>query len=541
MYADDMLLLALSAARCQEMLDFVRVRLGVRGLMLNATKTEAIVLHTASTHRPPPLMCNGVAIPWTDCVRYLGLWVDSSFTVREHVARVIQAIRFKERQLWASGILSGERVKTSVARDCAASHIFSHAEFVALVLPFEDGWQAVEDAQVRVARHLLHLPQCSNRDKTLATIGWLPITERLRWFRMKWWVRCRALAVGSMWRHMVEWMAQYWSGVSTATVAVGGYAAVVRRDLCRIHMQHLFDRPDGVAEFVRSFGRGGVAAALVNLKATWRAVADHQMLCRIGQRSDANAARRPSSVILHPAAVPAALQPWFSTPRPRLAFQTSHDTMWCRPGAYLRAQMLTDCYPVGRRMRRLQAIRQQVPVEDVDERWGWCPCCKSDAECTLEHLAVTCPSAELAEVRAHMMRRVRAVSAEFMVAGVNATHYGTSVVVGVLTPHMRPDERDEAAEQARVDGWLRIILGGRTCLPALTANQARSWGFHVPPTVAESQMIIAVDLSCRWDDDMWPRHRYQLTKVRFSTHVVTAEYLLYIDDVYKKALEAWLA
>jgi len=203
--------------------------------------------------------------------------------------------------------------------------------------------------------------------------------------------------------------------------------------------------------------------------------------------------------------------------------------------------MITDCYPVGVRRARLQAIRTKKQLDDVDARWATCPFCKSDDECTVEHLLVACPSAALSELRSHMMRRVRVVSDEFMNPLANAAYLGMRPAIGVLTPPMQSNQADPVAEQARRDGWLRIVLGGRSGLPTMTANQARAWGFHVPASLVGGQTVVSVDLASKWDDDLWPAHRYQLTKIRFSTHVVTSEYLLALDSMYAEALEAWLA
>jgi hypothetical protein len=542
MYADDLLLLGTSAQVCQDMVDFVRTRCHALGLCINIGKTEAMLLHVRPDLRPAPLTCldYGVPavrrdIPWRDCARYLGLWMDWRMTLSDHMHRVEDTIRVKEAMMWRSGVLAGDRVKTSVARDFAACTIFSHAEFMATVLPVESRWPAVEDCQVRVARQLLQLPPTSSRAKTLAAIGWLPVTERLRWFRLMWFVRCRWLPIGNMWRQLVEHLTEHWRGPPVATARVGGFAVMVHRDLISIGRPDLFQQPDAVREYVRSHGTGGLSAAITSLRSLWRAAADCVMLGRVQDESTTDA--RWQGAILHqPAVLPVTLRKQLEPLVPRLTFQTCHDTMWCRPGQHLRAQFLTDCYPVGERLRRRQAILQQLPLEAVDPVWAACPWCAGAVPCTTRHLLVSCPSQPLKTLRDDMVRRVRCVSEPFLHPAVPPSSGLTSAVAcGVLGPG--PDMLGElAAEEARAAAWMRIILGGRTELPVMMAAQARSCGFHVPLTVPATRMIVAIDLASNWNDAKWPSLRYKMVKIRFNTHVVTAEYLLAVDRAYGAAM-----
>lgn len=541
MYADDLLLLGLSTKVCQQMLDFFRDQCLKLGLELNISKTEAVILHTAKENWPAPLTAmdkHGIrhAVEWKESVRYLGLFMDSQMTLQHHVSIIESRMLVKERMLWKSGLLSGDRVKLSIARDYAANQIFSHAEFLATIMPVEQSWKAVEDQQVRIARALLHLPRTSNRVKTMVQIGWVWITHRLRWFRIKWLLRCRDLPADDYWHQLMDVLCRNWKA--------GGFAAKLRRDCSAIGKPQLFER-DGVSRYIATWGRGGLACAVIKLKEVWRHHADRCMLHSVQFESLDSAARWHGLVLHTPAAVPFALQREFSSPAQRVTFQSCHDTLWSRPGNRLRAKMQTDCYAVGSRLLRLMATYRKVREDDMDSFWALCPFCKQeDIECTTTHLLVTCRSAALTAIRQDMQQRVRNVSDPFLRTttvrkGGGASGEDMEFVVGLLTPSTHV-QRDTDAEDARVAGWIRIILGGRTALPVLTGDQARVWAYYVPQDLPNNRKIVQVDLSSNWDDIMWRERRRDIVKIRFDTHVITAQYLMVLDRLYHQAMDAWL-
>ena len=541
MYADDLLLMGLCTSVCQEMLDWVRDECSKLGLELNLSKTEATILHTDEQHWPAPLTAQDAAgvrhpISWTSQVRYLGLFLDQQLHLKDHLRIMESRMLTKERMLWRAGLLSGERVKTSIVRDYAANQIFAHAEFLATVLPVEIDWKPVQDQQVRIARAILNLPRTSNRAKTMAQVGWVWIPDRLRWFRLKWLLRCRSLPWNDPWHHMMD--------VICRAPTDSGFAGRIHRDCVAIGKPELASTLDGVQRFIRLFGLGGLPKAITQLKEIWRSTADRRLLHEAQLESN-DEARWHSSVVYTPLPVPAHLTRQFSAVKPRVTFMTCHDTLWSRPGDAIRSRMLTDCYFSGERLRRVMACRQGVPLDHFDVRWSLCPFCQSDfAECTVSHLLLECPSAQLTDLRLHTLEAIAALSASTLRVMAQSAHLSTPglpfiYTVALLTPPVHPVP-GVWQEQRRREAWMRIIMGGRTSLPVLTAHYARLWGFAVPQNLAPQLRIVQVDLASNWDDVNWRERRRDMVKLRFDTHVICAQWLMDVDRMYHRAMDEWL-
>lgn len=224
---------------------------------------------------------------------------------------------------------------------------------------------------------------------------------------------------------------------------------------------------------------------------------------------------------------------------------TCHDTLWSRPGDSIRSRMLTDCYFSGERLRRLMASRQGVQLDDFDDAWAWCPFCQvENVECTVAHLLLECPSAELSSLRQRTLTAIAALSASTVQVTTRSAHLSVPgspyfYTVALLTPPVHPAP-GVWLEQQRREAWMRIIMGGRTALPALTVNDARLWGFALPWNLAPQLRIVQVDLSSNWEDANWRERRRDMVKLRFDTHVICAQWLMDVDRMYHRAMDEWL-
>ena len=84
--------------------------------------------------------------------------------------------------------------------------------------------------------------------------------------------------------------------------------------------------------------------------------------------------------------------------------------------------------------------------------------------------------------------------------------------------------------------WCRVILGGSTAYPLMSAGEARQWRLSVPSTVGDAVMIRSVDLLSNWDDGERSAQRTAAVRARFQTHVATGEYLMAVDELYQDAM-----
>ena len=69
-----------------------------------------------------------------------------------------------------------------------------------------------------------------------------------------------------------------------------------------------------------------------------------------------------------------------------------------------------------------------------------------------------------------------------------------------------------------------------------TADQARTWGFVVP-SINGNVMVNPVDLQCSWEDQGRSKlRRMETVRLRFDVHIMTSEYLMDVDRVYKSRM-----
>lgn len=108
-YADDTALLATSQSHAeasnfiQKQLDLTQLWLKKWNIKVNAEKSTHVTF-TLRKEDCPPVALNGVIIPPSNCVKYLGLYIDRRLTWKQHITLKRQQLNIKtKRMYWLIG------------------------------------------------------------------------------------------------------------------------------------------------------------------------------------------------------------------------------------------------------------------------------------------------------------------------------------------------------------------------------------------------------------------------------------------------------
>lgn len=156
------------------------------GLILNAKKTQAIILgspqYIAKLKKlnVPPIIVDGVQVPYSSCVKNLGVHISSDLTWNRQVSQISTNVHYALNRLKYRGSSLPSPIKLMLVN----SLIIPHFDYACLV--FNDATEYLETKLQRLQNVALRFVYNLRRDASLATFRkkahWLTTRERRNYF-----------------------------------------------------------------------------------------------------------------------------------------------------------------------------------------------------------------------------------------------------------------------------------------------------------------------------------------------------------------------
>ena len=160
----------------------IHLWLSSNSLSLNPNKTECIHLHLPSISTSPSLphvQANHIDIPYTKCIKYLGIFFDSNISLHRHISHLLQQVHFHTHSLR----LVRNSIPLSTAIIIASSFILPHFDYCNSILLNLPDYQInrLQLAQNSVARCIFKMDRFSRMSikSKLKDLHWLPIKYRI--------------------------------------------------------------------------------------------------------------------------------------------------------------------------------------------------------------------------------------------------------------------------------------------------------------------------------------------------------------------------
>jgi len=151
------------------------------GLLLNPTKTEAVLFGTRAQREKMPTACGlnitGAVVPFHDTVKLLGVTLDSSLTMDRHVAGVLRSCNYHMRALRHIRHL----LTHDAAKMIAHSVVSSRLDYANALLygTTTTNLNKLQVAQNTLARVVCQAPRSVSATELRRQLHWLPIRQRI--------------------------------------------------------------------------------------------------------------------------------------------------------------------------------------------------------------------------------------------------------------------------------------------------------------------------------------------------------------------------
>ena len=503
-YADDIVILAGSAAEMQLLLGIVERKLQSMGLRLNAAKCVAIVFGARRQTISPPVLSDGTVLPFQHCVRYLGVILDEDLTFRPWKDKIVLGLRRAVAQLTSAGHLNSAALMPRVMRLLASETVLGRLAFCLGTMSLSD-IPEVDTVLASIARTIQGLPPFASSVAAIANVGWLDSTYWMTSARLQFVI---ASLVGPSTLLQTELQAALTQ--AAADIAPTRSSRIPRR-AATIAGQRIHDAV-AVNERARSFA----VAVLLDLAAVELSMSDIPRLGTVAlrvarERAQHLAARRME----HP-------WWWYKRPTPWSDWRGAGPSI--RMPAYLdvsagarqRSAMRSGTYDCGAvRMWRL-ATFSQVTVSPG------CPLCPQCSAATFSHLLLFCPSLEPHRREAFATIRMRSHAVR-----------GPSPAA-VLMAAVDPPVGDAGLLGKWEDWWLRVLLGGCTDLGTVTPTMAAEASLELVATPTAAFPVVTIDLASNASDPLHVRRNCE--RVRQSVLQAGGEYIALVDRLFRQAL-----